>query len=588
MKSSRVLTMLLAAAALCLSAPVSAGEPVGWGYVERSAAPCPHVDRPFPAVGAAPRTSRAVAGEYPMLAWPLELGLNEGVGIAMYVDLDETVGGLLDYMGGEWTYDGHGGTDFSVMGFRAMDRGVRILAAADGVVRSPWEDSYPSVVYDLFDRNTASNMGTKNNRVIVEHADSTFTFYVHLRTNSATVVPGDSVKAGQVVGLLGSSGISTGPHLHFEVSSLGEGGWIRRDPFHGPSQPEPSLWIDQPPYADETNFNVFDGGVFTEAAFGGSMSPMPGRLLEDGFVPSVGVFGSGEQYIACWFSLQGTEGDAYTVEFRRADGVVYVEADGALATTHSNAMYYYYFTTGGITPDLYGTWTFSIIADDATVFSRAFEVGAGTIYRPQFYPIAGRSLRAKAEPVRDTLRASDLSGPVTYALLNAPASVTIEQDSIVTLAATHTQAYRSSYFQVTATGQAGLQDTMWYHVVDTTRSVSPELGMQSVLGGEVVSVWRDEAARPAATMLLPNVPNPFNPTTVVRFVLPEPGEVSLAVYDVLGRRVRVLSEGHRSAGTHAVAWDGRDGRGASVASGVYLARLTTWQGTSVRRMLLVR
>ena len=588
MKSLRVLMTSLAFAATCVAVPVSAGEPAGWGYAERSPVPCPHVERPALPGGMAPRVSRSAADEYPMLVWPLEIGLDEGVGIAMYVDLDETVGGLLDYMGGEWTYDGHGGTDFSVMGFRAMDRGVRILAAADGVVRSPWEESYPSVVYDLFDRNTASNMGTKNNRVMLQHPDGSYTFYVHLRTNSATVVPGDSVKAGQVVGLLGSSGISTGPHLHFEVSRLGDSEWIIRDPFHGPSQPDPSLWIDQPPYADETNFNVFDGGVFTEEAFGGSLSQIPGRLLEDGFVPSVGVFGSGEPYIACWFSLQGTEGDAYTVEFRRADGVVYTEADGSLATTHSNALYYYYWTTGGITPDLYGTWTFSIIADDATVFSRAFEVGAETVYRPQFYPIAGRSLRARGEAARDTLRVSDLSGDVTYALLNAPASVSIEQDSIVTLAAAHTQTYRSSYFQVTATGQAGLQDTMWYHVVDTTRTVSPELGLQSVLGGDPVSVRRDDAARPGAAALLPNVPNPFNPTTMVRFALPEDGEVHLAVYDVLGRRVRVLTHGRLSGGAHSVAWDGRDDSGAAVGSGVYLARLTTSGGTSVRKMLLVR
>jgi mannan endo-1,4-beta-mannosidase len=66
-----------------------------------------------------------------------------------------------------------------------------------------------------------------------------------------------------------------------------------------------------------------------------------------------------------------------------------------------------------------------------------------------------------------------------------------------------------------------------------------------------------------------NYPNPFNPSTDLRFDLPEPATVSLAVYDVLGRKVAELVSGHRNAGHHVVVWDA-----SGQSSGVYFARFT--------------
>jgi len=91
-----------------------------------------------------------------------------------------------------------------------------------------------------------------------------------------------------------------------------------------------------------------------------------------------------------------------------------------------------------------------------------------------------------------------------------------------------------------------------------------------------------------AFTVLQNAPNPFNPSTVVRFSLPEAGHVTLAVYGVNSRLVRTLVDRPLTAGLHEVVWDGRDGNGRDVASGAYIYRLTAPQGTVTRRMVLLR
>lgn len=88
--------------------------------------------------------------------------------------------------------------------------------------------------------------------------------------------------------------------------------------------------------------------------------------------------------------------------------------------------------------------------------------------------------------------------------------------------------------------------------------------------------------------LQPNYPNPFNPSTRIRFTLPATSDITLQVFDAAGREVRLLAAGVRAAGEHQVSWDGRDRRGLPVASGVYLYRLATAEQTLSRKLLLVR
>jgi len=74
-----------------------------------------------------------------------------------------------------------------------------------------------------------------------------------------------------------------------------------------------------------------------------------------------------------------------------------------------------------------------------------------------------------------------------------------------------------------------------------------------------------------------NRPNPFNPGTEVAFRVPHAGDVELTIYDVLGRKVTTMVDGHLSSGFHHAAWNGRDRFGGEAASGTYLARLS-WGG----------
>lgn len=83
-------------------------------------------------------------------------------------------------------------------------------------------------------------------------------------------------------------------------------------------------------------------------------------------------------------------------------------------------------------------------------------------------------------------------------------------------------------------------------------------------------------------------PNPFAENTTLRFGLPTASEVSLAVYDALGRAVRTLINAPVAAGWHQVDWDGRDEAGDALASGVYVLRLQARGSTAVRRVILLR
>jgi len=105
--------------------------------------------------------------------------------------------------------------------------------------------------------------------------------------------------------------------------------------------------------------------------------------------------------------------------------------------------------------------------------------------------------------------------------------------------------------------------------------------------GNLIGVGSGEP-RPALSMLEQNFPNPFNPVTVIRFAVAEPGRVRLVVYDVSGRPVRTLVDETRTARAYEVTWDGRDDSGVSVASGVYLYSLETPGYGENRKMVLLK
>ncbi|MDZ7290930.1 MAG: T9SS type A sorting domain-containing protein, partial [candidate division KSB1 bacterium] len=83
-------------------------------------------------------------------------------------------------------------------------------------------------------------------------------------------------------------------------------------------------------------------------------------------------------------------------------------------------------------------------------------------------------------------------------------------------------------------------------------------------------------------------PNPFNPSTQIRFTIKAAGMAALRIYNLQGQLVRELLHEHRIAGEHMVQWDGRDNRGAAAASGVYFIRFDSDNKVKVNKVMLVR
>ncbi len=88
---------------------------------------------------------------------------------------------------------------------------------------------------------------------------------------------------------------------------------------------------------------------------------------------------------------------------------------------------------------------------------------------------------------------------------------------------------------------------------------------------------------PKAIYLYPNFPNPFNSSTTIKYDLPVPGDVTLKIYDVLGRETATLVNGFQFGGEHSVQWDG-----ASFPSGVYVYRLQVGSFSQTRKIILMR
>jgi hypothetical protein len=93
---------------------------------------------------------------------------------------------------------------------------------------------------------------------------------------------------------------------------------------------------------------------------------------------------------------------------------------------------------------------------------------------------------------------------------------------------------------------------------------------------------------PSVNKLSQNFPNPFNPSTMIKFDLKEKGPVTLKVYNVAGQLVRTLVDDVRDAAAHSIVWDGRNNIGSKVASGIYFYKMETNGFSETRKMVLLR
>jgi len=95
-------------------------------------------------------------------------------------------------------------------------------------------------------------------------------------------------------------------------------------------------------------------------------------------------------------------------------------------------------------------------------------------------------------------------------------------------------------------------------------------------------------AFPEEYSVSPNYPNPFNPTTTIKYALPGSGDVQLVVYSLLGGKIRTLLSGQQEAGFYEVQWDGTNDAGIPVTSGVYVYRFSSGDYRIARKMILMK
>ncbi len=158
------------------------------------------------------------------LGLPVRCTLGTDCFIQNYVDRDPGPG-WRDYACGALSYDGHLGTDIRVPSLAEMRRGVEVVAAAPGTVVAV-RDGEPDV--HVSDRGSATVLGREaGNGVRIDHGDGWETQYSHLLRGSVRVRPGQRVREGEPIGLVGLSGNTEFPHLDFVVR---RGGRVY-DPF---------------------------------------------------------------------------------------------------------------------------------------------------------------------------------------------------------------------------------------------------------------------------------------------------------------------------------------------------------------------
>ena len=139
---------------------------------------------------------------------------------------------------------------------------------------------------------------------------------------------------------------------------------------------------------------------------------------------------------------------------------------------------------------------------------------------------------------------------------------------------------------------------------ESAQSVAVQEDGRIVIGGWATKSWEDflvlrlvgdppvavdlEFIQPTLFYLHTNYPNPFNPTTTISYDLPKRSQVTLGIYDLLGKRIKTLLNQSQDVGVKTVRWDGTDEFGRQVSAGVYLYQIKAGEFTQTRKMLLLK
>lgn len=262
-----------------------------------------------------------IFGQLPSFTLPIQGTLGKDFYIVNHVDQNISAGQYKDFNCGSKSYDGHAGTDFVLRSFRQMDSGVNVLAAEAGTV--------VAVMDTFYDRNKSGNSLGFGNYICIKHPGKYFGYYGHLKTKSLKVKVGDVVTAGQAIALVGSSGNSTDPHVHFEV-------WYDStsliDPFTGTCQNLGGLWKSQPAY--DTAHGIIETGLINVVPTIDIIRERPANKT---------IYYTNDSFVCFWALQKGVHpGDSSRIDWFDPLGKLYYTY--SYGHTTQDYWYYYFFS----------------------------------------------------------------------------------------------------------------------------------------------------------------------------------------------------------------------------------------------------
>lgn len=306
-------------------------------------------------LGSLERSALSCASGWQLLALFPQAGvLGRDLYLTNTVDL-QPGGGVRDPWCGSRTYDGHTGEDVVIRSFREQAIGVPVFAALDGRVNAVQEG------------NKDTSFGTQtlpwDNHVLLDAGRGQLQVYGHLRRGSVTVKEGDWVVAGQQIGLTGSSGNSSWPHLHFTTMLAFE----PTDPWPGPCRPGASGWAEDPPVGEDLYVRDF---TFSADGFAGR------RDLPWDEATRTGSFASGRRAVDFRVELGNAASvSSVSVRFVRPDGSTALADEPGVSFTRWRQTWGTWRYTVDL--DRVGQWRLLVTFDGRLLVDAPFDVVAG-------------------------------------------------------------------------------------------------------------------------------------------------------------------------------------------------------------------
>ncbi|MDY6936375.1 MAG: M23 family metallopeptidase [Cyanobacteriota bacterium] len=298
---------------------------------------------------------------------PIECNIGEDCFIMHYVDRDPDPNEELDFGCGRQTYDGHKGTDFSLLDEEAMERGVPVVASAAGTVLR--------VRDGVLDRRATNEQVEEveaqgiecGNGMVIDHGNGWETQYCHLLNGSVVVQPGTEVESGEELGLVGLSGKTQFPHVHMTVRYEGE----VIDPFVG-LDTAPSCNLDRRPLWDRpldyTPTGLIRAGFSTEQPDFDSL--WEGRFSETEFDRDIPAL------IFWTFSYGVLEGDVQRFRMVDPEGEEFLNQESPIDASNRTWMSFVGRRNNPDRPIVPGTWRgeYVLERDGEVVFSIEREI----------------------------------------------------------------------------------------------------------------------------------------------------------------------------------------------------------------------